>query len=177
MRQYLGSKITAFAAVVAPLFVVGSIVFSAIMLYSKITVESIVVVLGCITCSVVWGMYIKKYSFQLYAWGTFGKKGITIKTGLTKKYTIDYNKCRHVGIAMYNHGLLNSNIGTKVFFIFFSYGAFEEEYRLRINLWKPSSSRVKVEFNNKLYNYLLSVLPKKQAATLQHDYCKYIAQF
>ena len=88
---------------------------------------------------------------------------------------IEYKKCRGCGIGYYIHGVLNSNAGTKIFYIFFSYDAFNELYRTNINLWKPSKAQVKVEFSKKLYDYLINVLPKKQSAMLSRDYEKYIA--
>ena len=88
---------------------------------------------------------------------------------------MEYKKCKGCGIGYYIHGILNSNAGTTVFYIFFSYDAFNESYRANMNLWKPTKTKIKVVFSKKLYDYLIDVLPPKQSATLQRDYEKYIA--
>ena len=91
-----------------------------------------------------------------------------------KKNTIIYSKCKGCGIGFYTHGVLNSNIGTRRYFIFMSYDVFDETYRSNINLWKPSDTRIKVKYSKELYDYLVSVLPENKAKRLLSDYKKYI---
>ena len=86
-----------------------------------------------------------------------------------------YEKCSGCGIGLYTHGILNSKAGTRMYFIYLSYDMFDERFREDINLWKPSQTRIKVQFDVKLYDYLLTVLPKKQSRMLLRDYEKYFA--
>lgn len=74
---------------------------------------------------------------------------------------------------MYRHAFMNSQnslLGSNVYFIFMSVDYFPEKYRTQINLWKPSQKQIKVQFSKKLYSYLLTVLPRKQAMMLKSDY-------
>ena len=131
---------------------------------------------GSIACTILWGLYINSISYQLYSWGTFTNDSIQMTTGLTKKNTLLYEQCKGCGIGFYIHGILNSSIGTKIWYIYFSYDMFDENYRSKINLWKSSPTQIKVQFNKKLYEYLLTVLPKKQSQMLFLDYKKYFGQ-
>ncbi len=175
MKKYLGSKMTAYAAIVAPFFVFGSLIFGVCALTAEISGATVFLAILCDSCAVIWGLYIKSKSAQLYSWGYFNHEGIQVRTLFSGKQMIEYKKCRGCGIGYYIHGVLNSNAGTKIFYIFFSYDAFNELYRTNINLWKPSKAQVKVEFSKKLYDFLINVLPKKQSAMLSRDYEKYIA--
>lgn len=174
MRKYLGSKMTIYAAIMAPCFIIGPTIFAVIILTSQINFESILLAFGCVTCTIIWGAYMHQVGIQLYSWGTFSDKGIQIKTLISRRYIVDYAKCKSIGIGMYVHGILNSNVGSKVKFIFFSYEPFDEKYRFAINLWRPTKTRVKVVFDRKLYEYLLTVLPENQARHLENDYKKYV---
>ena len=107
------------------------------------------------------------------AWGIFSNNGVKIRTLFSKNNWMMYENCHSCGIGFYTHGILNSKTGSKVYFIFLSSDVFEESYRQKINLWKPSQTRIKVQFDKKLYDYLLAVLPKKQAKMLLGDYQKY----
>lgn len=120
------------------------------------------------------GLLIKRTSNQLYSWGYFDIEGIQVKTLFSKAQTIEYKKCRGCGIGYYIHGILNSNAGSTIYYIFFSYDAFHESYRTNMNLWKPTQTQIKVEFSKRLYDYLIEVLPPKQSVMLQRDYKKYI---
>lgn len=175
MKKYLGSKMTAYAAIIAPFFVFGPLLFGVYMLSAEVSGATVFLALGCIACTVIWGLYIKDKSNQLYSWGYFHNEGIQVKTLFSKVQTMEYKKCRGCGIGYYIHGVLNSNAGTTVFYIFFSYDAFNESYRTNMKLWKPTQTQIKVEFSKKLNDYLIEVLPPKQSATLQRDYEKYIA--
>ncbi len=176
MRKYLGSLLTAYAAVIAPLFVCGPVVFAISALCSQISVETVFLACGCIACALVWGLYIKKISNQLYSWGHFTNHDVRIITGVSRRSTIVYEKCKSCGIGFYTHGVLNSKVGTKIYFIFLSYDRFDESYRSNINLWLPSQSQIKVQFSQKLFNYLLAVLPPKQSQMLSRDYRKYLGE-
>ncbi|MBE6549125.1 MAG: hypothetical protein E7670_01710 [Ruminococcaceae bacterium] len=171
MKKYLGSKITAYAAVVSLFFIFAPLMFGLYLLcFVSVNAGSIFFVVAGIGCACAWGVFIKKESIQLFSWGTFQDKGVQIKTIFSKPIFLDYEKCKYCGIGYYVHGILNSKAGSNVFFIFLSYDAFDEAYRSKMNLWKPSKTRIKVGFNKKLYNHLITVLPKKQALKLIKDY-------
>lgn len=174
MKKYLGSKMTAYAAIIAPLFILGPLLFCVWVLCAEISEATVFLALGCVACAFVWGLYIKDKCEQLYSWGYFRDEGIRVKALFSKERTIEYNKCRSCGIGYYIHGVLNSKIGTKVFYVFFSYDVFNESYRTNMNLWRPSQVQIKVEFSKKLYDYLMEVLPQKQSEMLHCDYEKYI---
>lgn len=170
MKKYLGSTISAYVAVICPLAVVGPLFFAIAALCSEISGATVFLSCMCCGCSVIWFVFIKKEALQLYAWGTFEQTCVRIHSPFTSEIILDYDKCKDMGIGCYTHGVLNSRIGSKIYFIYLSYDSFEEKYREKINLWKPNKRRIKVQFNIKLYEYLLSVLPKKQALMLQEDY-------
>lgn len=176
MRKYLGSKITAYAAIVSPLFVFGPPLFGFSMLSAGISGPAVLLAIAGIACAILWGKYIMDIRNQLYSWGDFQSEGVEIRTAFSKSITMLYKKCKGCGIGFYTHGILNSKAGTRVYFIFLSYEAFDDSFRADINLWRPSQTRIKVEFNKKLYDYLLTVLPRAQALMLRLDYERYVKQ-
>lgn len=173
MRKYLGSRITAFAAIVAPLFLCCPLLLGVRALCTEINGATVFLAVGGIACAFVWGLYIKNIRNQLYSWGFFTSDGVQIMTCFSKSTTIVYEKCKGCGIGFYTHGILNSKVGTKIYFIYLSYDMFDEYFRPNINLWKPSRTQIKVQFSKKLYDYLLVVLPKRQSQMLFRDYKKY----
>ena len=165
---------TAYAAIMAPLIGICLPLGLGILgLSIEISGATALLVIGCGAGIVVYGLYIKSISNQLYSWGIFSKNGVKIRTLFSKNNLMMYENCHRCWIGFYTHGILNSKTGSKVYFIFLSSDVFEESYRQKINLWKPSQTRIKVQFDKKLYDYLLAVLPKKQAKMLLGDYQKY----
>ena len=177
MKKYLGASINIYAAIVAPLLAFGLPVwFAFVALSSKISAATVFIALMCASCVIIWSIYIKQVSNQLYSWGTFDSEGVEVKTWFSKSYKLLYKECNGCGIGFYTHGVLNSPLGTKMYYIFLSYESFDEDFRYNINLWRPSKTRIKAGFSKKLYNYLLEVLPKSQSAKLQKDYEKYFGK-
>lgn len=171
MKKYLGSRITAFCAIVAPLFVIGPIVFAVIALTSASDdPAAIFVAIGCFACAIVWGLYLKQIAIQLYSWGKFEKDGVLVRTLFAKKHYILYEKCNDIGIGSYVHGLLNSRMGSKIHFIYLSYDYVPVTHKNAINLWKPSKTGIKIQFSQTLYAHLLTVLPAKKARGLRQDH-------
>ena len=170
MKKYLGSQMTVYAAFVLPVFILGPIVFAVIILDTGVSAYSVMISLMCLFATVISVIYLKQVSNQLYSWGTFTDKEVRVKSLFSKEYTIMYSKCCGVGIASYVHGVLNSGIGTEIYFIYLSYDCLPARFKNNINLWKPSKDRIKVKFDPKLYDYLLTVLSKKQVYSLQRDY-------
>ena len=180
MKKYLGSAMTAYVGVATLLLIVGSLIFAVVILTTGIDFYSILIALLFIAVPILLIIYMRqvRMDLQCYSWGVFTENCIKIKTLFSKKtIEIEYEKCRSIGIGMYVHGVLNSDLGSKEKFIFFSYESFEEKYRLNINQWKPSTTRIKVGYSKKLYDYLLTVLPKQQAKWLKNDYETYVKPF
>lgn len=173
MRKYLGSKITAFAAIVVPLFICFPLLLGVCALCAETSGATVFLAFGGMACAFIWGLYLKRIRNQLYSWGYFTSDGVQIITCFSKSTTMAYQKCKGCGIGFYTHGILNSKVGTKLYFIFLSYDTFNERFREDINLWKPSKTQIKVQFDAKLYDYLLTVLPEKQSRMLLLDYKKY----
>ena len=84
MRKYLGSKITAFAAIVAPLFACFPLLLGVFALCAEISGATVFLMFGGIACAFVWGLYIRSIRNQLYSWGYFTSDGVRIKTCFSK---------------------------------------------------------------------------------------------
>ena len=127
---------------------------------------------------VIFSIYMmRKFSLLCYSWGMFDEKGVHIKSLFSKNFEIEYAKCKSIGIGLYVHGIMGSDLGSKEKYIFFSYGGFREQFRLNINQWQPNETRIKVKYSKKLYNYLLTVLPEEHANALKTDYETYVKPF
>ena len=173
MKKYLGSMMTAYAAIISPCFIVGPVVFGVFILTAEISVATAFLFVMCLSCSILWSYYLWKEKNQLYSWGTFKETAVYVSVPFQKPFAIEYDKCKSCGIGMYRHAFMNSQnslLGSNVYFIFMSVDYFPEKYRTQINLWKPSQKQIKVQFSKKLYSYLLTVLPRKQAMMLKGDY-------
>lgn len=173
MKKYLGSVMTAYAAIVMPLLCLFPLILMVLALTSKISFATVFISIWCALGIIFFGIWLKQISFQLYSWGTFKKDRVVIKSIFRKKQEILYEKCRGCGIGFYVHGILGSRAGSNIFFIYLSYDPFDEKYRAHMNKWAPTDTRIKVAFNCKLFDYLLEHLPYKQAKMLQRDYEKY----
>ena len=173
MKKYLGSSVDAFAAIIAPLFIFFPLVFGVNLLSASVDIARVILIIGCVLCIIVWSLYLKQISIQLYSWGHFLEKGILVKTLGAKSCFIVYTKCLGCGIGYYTHGILNSHVGTKIYYIFLSYDKFDEHYRTKINMWKPTKTQIKIRFNKKVYDFLVAVLPRSQAKALEQDYRNY----
>ena len=176
MKKYLGSWINLFVAIVYPIFAIGPIIFSVIVLTSQINTATILLTALCLACSVLWFFYLKNFNLllQCYSWGTFNSDNLIVKGLGMKPLTLEYSQCKSIGIGFYTHGIYNSGLGSTIPYVFFSYEYFDDKYRSSINLWPPSQTRIKVSFSQELYDYLISVLPSKHAGALRRDYSRYI---
>ena len=178
MKRYLGTVMNAYCAIVYPIFLIGPIVFAVFILSLKINFVTVVIAIFLCCGTVINFINALKFNvfLQLYSFGKFTEKEIHIRTGILYKYEISYQKCKSIGIGRYTHRIGNSQYGPKYTYIFFSYEPFHETYRTRINQWKPTKTRIKVGFDRKLYAYLLTVLPERQAVSLRRDYEKYMVK-
>ena len=172
MVRYLGSKISFFAAVITPLFVCCPLIFGVASFCTSANEMTALLLAGGFLCALIWGLYIRNVSNQLYSWGLFQNEGVRVMIGLSKSSVIIYEKCKACGIGSYIHGILNSKVGTKIYYIYLSYDAFDETFRTHINLWKPSKTQIKLEFSKKVYEHLIDVLPNKQKQMLRQDFEK-----
>lgn len=168
---------TAFSAAAMILLVIGAIAFGVVAISSERSFATFFLLLLCLSGSFLTLYLLWANRRQLFSWGLFFDHAVRIRTLFCRESILNYDKCKGCGIGVYRHALLNvasSPFGTNYAFIFLSLKPFPEEYRSSINLWKPSEQQIKVQFDRKLYEYLLSVLSQKQAACLESDYRKYI---
>ena len=169
MRRYCGSSINAFAAIMVPAFILLPPVFGVYVLVSSRDAAACFVFLLCAACSLIWAVYLRRIFNQLYTWAHFGKTDITVKTLFHKPFSLHYSEIRSAGIAYYHHGFLGSKPGSKIRFIYLSAEAFDDRYKDKINLWKPSQRRIKLRCSKKLCGFLPAVLPTRAAASLLKD--------
>lgn len=177
MKKYLGSSISAYCAVMLLILSTFSIGFGIFAVSCERSIATFFLLAMCLFSCICGILYLWICRSQLLSWGDFQDKAVYVHTLFQKKFSLDYEKCRSCGIGMYRHAFMNSQnsiLGSNVFFIFMSLDYFPEKYRTQINLWKPSQRQIKVRFSKKLYFYLMTVLPKKQAMMLKADYERYI---
>lgn len=171
---------TAYCAIVLPIVsVILPISLVSILLYVTISTNQPAGWMLCIffTGSAVWGVFLMRLvGRELYSWGMFDKDGIRIVSLMRGKTTILYKNCKSCGIGYYFHSAAGTAIGSRVCYMFLSYEPFDESYRTRMNMWKPSDTRIKIEFNKKTYNYLMSVLPESHAKIMKRDYEMYVVK-
>ena len=171
IRRYLGSKITAFAALLSPCFSVLPLLLGISALKSERSMATFFIFFICVSCCLLWGFFLWKKKNQLYSWGVFSTNCVLVSVLFQKSFSLSYDICQGCGIGSYCHSFLNSGtIGSDINFIFLSIEPFDEKYRNQINRWQPSASRIKVVFDEELYRYLITTLPKKQALLLERDY-------
>ena len=174
MKRFLGA---AFAAFLAPCFVIFPIFFGVLALLSEVSAATIFISVFCLCCSILWVIFVWKKRNHLYTWGVFSDKTVRISVLFRKDYLITYDKCRGCGIGLYRHAFMNSQqsaFGTTRYYIFLSIEPFDEKYRYSINRWAPSDTRIKMVFREKTYKYLMSVLPQRQALMLEKDHLKFV---
>lgn len=166
---YLGSVFSAYAAIASVILAVFPLVFAAVVLSSQINFTTILLSVVLIMCFAFFAFSFKKLSRDLFSWGIFDKDKVIVKTLFSKDIVIEYDKCCDVGVSYYVHGVLNSKVGTKSLHIYFSYSILNEQQKSNINLMHNSETFIKLSFNKKHYNYLIGVLPKKQAEMLKRS--------
>lgn len=106
------------------------------------------------------------FSNIFLSWGTFLEKGIIVKSWFRPAFMIEYAKCCDVGIGMY---VPPYNAGVPNIFIYLSYDPVAKKYLHQINMLRPTERFIKIGYNKKMYNYLMSVLPKQQARMLKES--------
>lgn len=174
MKKYLGSYMNVYGAVVAPVFAILPLVLAVyIGVTTEISGAAVFLICLCCACSVIWSVYVKKEALQFYAWGTFEQDCVRIRGLFVPEFILEYKMCKDVGVGSYTHGILNTSVGSKIYFIYLSYEQFDEKYRHHINLWKPNTKRIKIQFSQEALSYLCACLPKNQAKMLENSYEKH----
>ena len=63
MKKYLGSRMTAYAAVICPLLVIAPLLFAIVALCSEISTATLLLAVLFCSCSVIYIIYKKKYKY------------------------------------------------------------------------------------------------------------------
>ncbi len=168
MKRYLGAYMNVYITVCSIALVLGTLGTGIFWLvaYGDIT-GSVFLFVG----SGVFLLPMIVYSEQMLAWVSLDESKLKITALFRKSHSIEYSKCVDVGIAYYFHGAINSSvIGSKVYYIYLSYTYLKPKYKNNINLAQPTKTFVKIGYSKKTYEYLMKVLPKRQAIMLCDSY-------
>ena len=169
MKRYAGDYMTAYVGFTSILFIIGPVIFMIVVLTAQVSVATICLSGFCICCSVMWGMILVKYGAYVFSWCELSENEVIIKTWFKKPYIIRYDQCSDIGIGFYIHGVMNSSLGSKHYYIYLSYGRIDESLKSRINHLVSSKTCLKIGYNRKTYEYLLQHLPKSKAISLKAD--------
>lgn len=136
--------------------------FAIIALSDEFSFSTVFVASISIACSISLIAYFIKVSDQLISVAYFTEDKIVIKNPLKKKklYEMKYKQCADIGIGSYLHMV------KKVHFIYISYNWLTPEQRENINYCYPSETFIKMGYSKKNYDFLMSILPQKQANRL-----------
>ena len=169
--RYIGNYLTVFLAFAYLLLLLLPVMLAVIILNSQMNYATAFITLMCIMTVIVLIIYGKKVSLfsQLYTWCIFEDDGVAIKTLFSKKYKLYYTQCRDIGVIYYIHGILNSRLGSKQFFIYLSYDMIPAKCINEANHLIPTKTTIKISYNKSTFNYLTSVLPKKQKEILMNN--------
>lgn len=167
MKRYLGNYVNLYASVVGILLVIVMIAFGISTLTSQISIETVFVFVVCLFSSIVFVFYLYKNSHALYSVGIFEENAVRVKTPFQREFDLEYAKCKDVGIGYYTHGIMNSDIGTKFYYIYLSYDRICEETLSNINRQQSSKRFVKLRYSEKTYQFLVETLPEKQSNMLK----------
>lgn len=162
MKKYLGNYMTKYVIFGLLLFIVGPIIIAYIFLSTEINFVTVALTIVGIFTSTMCIVYFIKVSDQLISVAYFTEDKIAIKNPLKKKklYEMKYKQCADIGIGSYMH------VVRKVYFIYISYNWLTPEEREHINCCHPSETFIKMGYSKKNYDFLMSVLPEKQAKRL-----------
>ncbi len=167
-RKFLGGSIGVFNAI--SVFVVSLFpVFVSILIYKSDKSSNAKLLLIIFSLSSILSFILIFFTTrkQLFVWGRFTDKYIEVFVPFSKKYKIYYDKCNDVGRACYYASAYRAYAGFRYTYIYLSYDAVGEKYKYNINVLKQSETVVKIKYNEKIYDYLLSVLPAKQVKMLK----------
>lgn len=163
-----------FFALIIPLLCLLPTALGITALSSSVETVTIALFVFGIVCTALlcFSLYKVKALEQFYTWIVLDESRILVKTLFKKSYCLEYGKCAQIGIGGYIHHVYT--VGTSVKFIYFSYDKIAENLKTRLNTVHPTKRFVKVAYSDKLYNYLMDILPQKQTAELERTKQKYI---
>ncbi len=169
MKRYAGDYMTAYCGFVLLVFTLGPIVFSCYLLLPNIGYAQILFSFLCVVNSGLCAYWMISRSETMYCWYVFNEEGIVVKNIFKRTYLVSYSEFANVGIGYYIHGVMNSDIGSKMYYIFFSKQMIDDQYKSQINLVKPSKTFLKIGFNQKTYQYLVEHLSNSHVKLLSMD--------
>ena len=170
MKKYLGTWMNFYCAFLCPVLILFSLAFAVLVLSAHISFSTIFIAACCFAFALLIAYIAYQNRYSLFAFAYFGSDGVHIKCLFSPESFIPYTNFNYIGIGMYVHGVMNTKLGSKLFYIIFSCEGFDEKLKLNINHWKASKTRIKAGFDPKLYKHLLMVLPPKQKLKLLEDY-------
>ncbi len=170
--RYCRNLMTAFYAVVFVAFIVFPVLAIPFILLSRVCSATIFLSAGFLLTSILWCFYGRSVNItmQFYTWYVFKGDCVIICTLFHQKTQVQYADYADVGVGYYSHGLLNTTVGSKVWFIYLADHKIDSKYKDRMNMLKPSQGCLKVGFRKKTYQYLLNNLPTRQAKMLERSY-------
>ena len=159
-----------YCAFLCPMLMLFSLAFAVLVLSTHISFPTIFIATCCFAFALLIAYIAYQNRYSLFAFGHFDFEGVHIKCLFSPEDFIPYTNFNYIGIGMYVHGVMNTKLGSKHFYIILSCEGFDEKLKLDINRWKASEKRIKAGFDPKLYKHLLMVLPTKQKLKLQEEY-------
>lgn len=167
-RKFLGGSIGVFNAI--SVFVVSLFpVLVSVLIYKsdKSSNAKLLLIIFSLSSILLFILIFFTTRKQLYVWGRFTDKYIEVFVPFSKKYKIYYNKCNDVGFACYYASAYKPYAGFRYTVIYLSYDIVGKKYKYNINMLKQNKSVVKIKYNEKIYDYLITVLPTKQSRMLK----------
>lgn len=168
MMAYCATALTAF--IVFPVLAIPFILTPWELSFAKVFLSALCLIAS--VCLFICGQS-DTVAMQCYTWYTFKADVVIIQTLFRKKKEVEYANFTDVGVGFYTHGIMNSNVGSKVWFIYLADHKIDSKYKYNMNLLKPSLGCLKVGFSKKTYRYLIEHLPEKQAKMLEISYTDY----
>ena len=170
MKRYLGAYMNVFIAIACTLFFLCPL---GVGIYLLIADRDKAGAILFFSAAAMFFLFIVLLSNQIFAWGHFYQDKLKVSALFRKNFTVEYSKCVDVGIAHYFHGAHSSSIiGSRVFYIYLSYTYLEPKYKNNINMAQPTKTFVKIGYSRKTYEYLMKVLPERQAVMLSDSHKK-----
>ncbi len=173
MKKYAGDYMSVYVGVSTILLTVAPLLFAGWLLWQHIGIGEIVLAIQCLVCSLLMGNCMIRHSDVAYSWYEFQDGAVVVKNLFKKSYSIPYSQLYNTGIGFYIHGILGSRVGSKHIYIYLSHQLVDESLKCNINRLHPSKTCIKVAFNRKLYEFLLTRLSKEQAWSIMADARKF----
>lgn len=169
MKKYAGDYMSVYVGISMILLTAAPLLFAGWLLWQHIDTEEIVFAAMCLFVSLLMGNCMIRHSDVAYSWYEFQDGAVVVKNLFKKSYSIPYSRLYNTGIGFYIHGILGSRVGSKHVYIYLSHQLVDESLKRNINRLHPSEFCIKVAFNRKLYEFLLTRLSKEQAWSIMAD--------